>query len=101
MVSPTSTPATASGSSGHHSGSPWNPARTREQATANAVAHRAVITITADHPFLVVLVWMGLTAQAANQRVWRPDGVSSICFLVACAMTWFQVCHGWVGRRPR
>ena len=42
-----------------------------------------------------------LTAQAANQHVWRPDAVGSICFLVASALAWFEVCHGWTAWRPR
>jgi hypothetical protein len=42
-----------------------------------------------------------LAAQAANQRVWRPDAVGSICFLVASALAWFEVCHGWAAWRPR
>jgi hypothetical protein len=42
-----------------------------------------------------------LTSQAANQHVWRPDAYGSICFLVASALAWFEVCHGWVGWRPR
>jgi hypothetical protein len=42
-----------------------------------------------------------LTAQAANQHVWRPDAFGSICFLVASTLAWFEVCHGWVGWRPR
>ena len=41
------------------------------------------------------------TAQAANQHVWRPDAVGSICFLVASALAWFEVCHGWAAWRPR
>ncbi len=42
-----------------------------------------------------------LTAQAAHQHVWRPDAIGSICFLVASALAWFEVCHGWFGWRPR
>ncbi len=42
-----------------------------------------------------------LTAKAANQHVWRPDAVGSICFLVASGLAWFEVCHGWAGWRPR
>jgi hypothetical protein len=42
-----------------------------------------------------------LAAQAANQHVWRPDAVGSICFLVASALAWFEVCHGWAAWRPR
>ena len=42
-----------------------------------------------------------LSAQAAHQHVWRPDAVGSVCFLVASALAWFEVCHGWAGWRPR
>jgi hypothetical protein len=42
-----------------------------------------------------------LSAQAAHQHVWRPDAVGSVCFLVASALAWFEVCHGWAGFRPR
>ncbi len=44
---------------------------------------------------------LDLTAQAANQHVWRPDVYGSTCFLVASALAWFEVCHGWFGWRPR
>ncbi len=46
-------------------------------------------------------VRVDLSAQAANQHVWRPDAVGSICFLVASALAWFEVCHGWAAWRPR
>ena len=42
-----------------------------------------------------------LTAQAAHQHVWRPDAFGSVCFLVASALAWFEVCHGWAAWRPR
>jgi hypothetical protein len=42
-----------------------------------------------------------LTAKAASQHVWRPDAVGLICFLVAIALAWFEVCHGWGAWRPR
>lgn len=42
-----------------------------------------------------------LTAEVANQHVWRPDALGSICFLVASTLAWFEVCHGWVAWRPR
>jgi hypothetical protein len=44
---------------------------------------------------------VNLTAQAASQHVWRPDALGSICFLVASALAWLEVCHGWVAWRPR
>jgi hypothetical protein len=44
---------------------------------------------------------VNLTSEAANQHVWRPDALGSICFLVASVLAWFEVCHGWVSWRPR
>ncbi len=41
-----------------------------------------------------------LSATAARHHVWRPDALGSICFLVASALAWFEVCHGWVAFRP-
>ncbi len=46
-------------------------------------------------------VRVDLSAQAAHQHVWRPDAVGSVCFLVASALAWFEVCHGWAAWRPR
>ncbi len=45
-------------------------------------------------------VRVNLSAQAANQHVWRPDALGSICFLVASALAWFEVCHGWTAWQP-
>jgi hypothetical protein len=42
-----------------------------------------------------------LTANAAHQHVWRPDAYGSVCFLVSSALAWYEVCHGWLGWRPR
>ena len=42
-----------------------------------------------------------LTSEAANQHVWRPDAVGSVCFLIASLLAWFEVCHGWGAWRPR
>ena len=42
-----------------------------------------------------------LSAQAAHQHVWRPDAFGSVAFLVASALAWFEVCHGWAAWRPR
>ena len=46
-------------------------------------------------------VRVDLTATAAHQHVWRPDAVGSVCFLVASALAWFEVCHGWAAWDPR
>jgi len=42
-----------------------------------------------------------LSAQAAHQHEWRPDAIGSVCFLVASALGWFEVCHGWAAWSPR
>jgi hypothetical protein len=41
-----------------------------------------------------------LSAATAHQHVWRPNTLGSICFLVASALAWFEVCHGWTAWRP-
>jgi hypothetical protein len=48
-----------------------------------------------------VAVQVDLSVQTADQHVWRPDAIGSICFLVASALAWVEVCHGWVAWRPR
>lgn len=42
-----------------------------------------------------------LTAGEAHRHVWRPDAFGSVCFLVASALAWYEVCHGWLGWQPR
>jgi hypothetical protein len=41
-----------------------------------------------------------LSAQGAHHHVWRPDAFGSICFLVASALAWLEVCHGWFDWAP-
>jgi hypothetical protein len=41
-----------------------------------------------------------LTLQTAQQHVWRPDAVGSVCFLVASGLAWFEVSHGWMSWSP-
>ena len=42
-----------------------------------------------------------LSAAVANARVWRPDALGSIAFLVASTIAWVEVCHGWWAWRPQ
>ncbi|WP_052442649.1 hypothetical protein [Streptacidiphilus neutrinimicus] len=42
-----------------------------------------------------------LSATTAHRHVWRPDAIGSVCFLVASALAWYEVCHGWLAWRPR
>jgi hypothetical protein len=44
---------------------------------------------------------LDLTAQAARHHVWRPDVFGSACFLVASALAWFEVSHGWGSWQPK
>lgn len=46
-------------------------------------------------------IQQNLSASAANQQVWRPDAIGSVCFLVASLLAWFEVCHGWTAWTPR
>ncbi len=41
-----------------------------------------------------------LSAEAARHHVWRPDAIGSVCFLLASALAWFEVCHGWGAWSP-
>ncbi len=47
-----------------------------------------------------VAISTDLSASAASHHVWRPDAVGSVCFLVASALAWFEVCHGWSAWAP-
>ncbi len=43
---------------------------------------------------------LDLSTQAAQHHVWRPDALGSVCFLVASALAWFEVSHGWSSWQP-
>ena len=42
-----------------------------------------------------------LSASSANQLVWRPDVLGSICFLVASGLCWAEAGHAWWSWHPR
>lgn len=44
---------------------------------------------------------VNLATHAEDRYVWRPDAIGSICFLIASALAWYEVCHRWIGWRPR
>jgi len=48
-----------------------------------------------------VAIWAAVGSTQARHHVWRPDVLGSACFLVASALSWFEVCHGWTAWRPR
>ena len=74
----------------------FQPRRIDWQATAIQLAGTLFFNISTGNA-----VREDLTAQAAHQHVWRPDAFGSVCFLVASALAWFEVCHGWTAWRPR
>lgn len=39
----------------------------------------------------------GLTTRQSNTRVWGPDALGSICFLLASELAFAEVCHRWLG----
>jgi hypothetical protein len=46
-------------------------------------------------------IFAAVGSAQARHHVWRPDIFGSVCFLVASALAWFEVCHGWTAWRPR
>ena len=43
----------------------------------------------------------GFTTHQTNVRVWGPDVLGSICFLIASELAYAEVCHRWVCLRNR
>ncbi len=43
----------------------------------------------------------GLSTSESNRRVWAPDAVGSICFLVSSELAYAEVCHRWVCLKRR
>jgi hypothetical protein len=43
----------------------------------------------------------GLSTGQSNRRVWGPDALGSICFLVSSELAYAEVCHRWIGVRLR
>ncbi len=43
----------------------------------------------------------GLTTKQTNARVWGPDAIGSVCFLISSELAYAEVCHRWVCFRNR
>jgi hypothetical protein len=43
----------------------------------------------------------GLDARQTDRRVWAPDAFGSVCFLLASALAYAEVCHRWWCMRRR
>jgi hypothetical protein len=41
------------------------------------------------------------TVTQQDRRIWAPDMLGSIAFLIASSLAWIEVCHGWWRVRPR
>ena len=74
----------------------YQPGRIDWWATAVQLAGTLFFNVSTGNALRV-----DLAATAAHQHVWRPDAIGSVCFLVASALAWFEVCHGWTAWRPR
>ena len=74
----------------------WRPRRIDWSATAIQLIGTLCFNLSTGYA-----IETSLTAQGAHRYVWRPDAVGSVCFLVASALAWFEVCHGWTSWSPR
>jgi hypothetical protein len=43
----------------------------------------------------------GFSTGQSNRRVWGPDALGSICFLLSSELAYAEVCHRWVGFKFR
>jgi YrhK-like protein len=43
----------------------------------------------------------GLSTHQSNSRVWAPDALGSVCFLVSSELAYAEVCHRWVCLKRR
>ncbi len=43
----------------------------------------------------------GLTTKQTNARVWGPDAIGSVCFLISSELAYAEVCHRWICFRNR
>ena len=83
---------------------PSRPARSSSSSRGGSTGGRRAVQLVGTLYFNVstgAAMQVDLSAQTADQHVWRPDAIGSICFLVASALAWFEVCHGWIAWRPR
>jgi len=74
----------------------YSPSRIDWWATTIQLAGTLFFNVSTGHAMTT-----DLSAVAARQHVWRPDAFGSVCFLVASALAWFEVTHGWGSWDPR
>jgi hypothetical protein len=74
----------------------FQPRRIDWWATAVQLAGTVYFNVSTANAMVV-----NLSARTAHQHVWRPDALGSICFLVASALCWYEVCHSWFAWQPK
>jgi YrhK-like protein len=74
----------------------WEPARIDWLAAAVQLVGTVFFNITT-----FTGMKHGLSTGQSNRRVWAPDALGSICFLVASELAYAEVCHRWACLRFR
>jgi hypothetical protein len=74
----------------------WEPRRIDWWATAVQLVGTLFFNIST---FAALVASLG--AARADQYVWRPDALGSVCFLVASELAFAEVGHRWISWRPR
>jgi YrhK-like protein len=74
----------------------WEPARIDWWASLIQLAGTVFFNLSTFHALQTTL-----TATEANELIWRPDALGSVCFLVASGLAWAEAGHAWVSWLPR
>jgi hypothetical protein len=74
----------------------WNPARIDVWATSVQLAGTIAFNVST-----FMATREGFDATQQDHRIWAPDAIGSIFFLVASALAFAEVGHAWVSWRPR
>jgi hypothetical protein len=74
----------------------WEPARIDWVASSVQLAGTIFFNIST-----FAAMKHGLSSSQSNRRVWAPDAFGSVCFLVASALAYAEVCHRWLCLRWR
>lgn len=74
----------------------WEPRRIDWLAAAAQLAGTVFFNITT-----FTAMKHGLSPHQENRRVWAPDALGSICFLISSELAYAEVCHRWLCLRLR
>ena len=73
----------------------WEPARIDWWASLVQLAGTVFFNLSTFHALQTTL-----TPTEANELIWRPDALGSVCFLVASGLAWAEAGHAWVSWQP-